>query len=419
MFAKADCYSPLAMKKIFLEFSAASGLVMNPEKSQIFICGVSDQLKNEIVQLLGFSEGALPVRYLGVPLISARSNSKDCLPIVQNVRQRIDSWVNKSLSYAGRVQLVNAVLFHLQVFWSGVFIIPSQVMKQIEACCRNFVWTGTWSQVGIPLVSWKQICLPRNERGLGVKQLREWNRAFMSKHVWNLVTEDKNLWTIWMKNKMRNQNAWAYVERQDSSFSWRQILKMRGSLQHCLVKKIGDGRETSLFFDKWLEKGRIVDLVGGREYVVQWGETKMVADWRTSHGWSIPASFQRQFPTISAEIHRTNVSHGLDEVIWTEHCSGKFSVSSCYQMLRRKAPKVSWSTLIWDKFVLPRHAFIWWLVVHGKLKTKTYLHGLGLNVDTTCSFCGNGDEDINHSFFGFSFTKMIYKQVLQKWGVNH
>lgn len=81
-FSKADEYSPMAMMKLFEEFSAASGLQINNEKSHVFIAGISSEAKSRIVKELGFKEGRLPMRYLGVPLIATRLSIKDCSPIL-------------------------------------------------------------------------------------------------------------------------------------------------------------------------------------------------------------------------------------------------------------------------------------------------------------------------------------------------
>lgn len=118
---------------------------------------------------LGYNEGTLPVRYLGIPLISTRLNDADCSPVLDNIRKRFQSWSARFLSYVGRLQLINSVMFHLQSFWSAIVILPCSIFKKIEELCRNFLWSGHRDQKAIPLVAWDRICLPRNEGGLGVK----------------------------------------------------------------------------------------------------------------------------------------------------------------------------------------------------------------------------------------------------------
>ena len=79
-----------------------------------------------------FEEDTLPVKYLGVPLISTRLVYRDCKELVEKVQHRIQDWKNKFLSFAGRLQLVQSVLSSMHVYWASVFILPSRVMLNIE-----------------------------------------------------------------------------------------------------------------------------------------------------------------------------------------------------------------------------------------------------------------------------------------------
>ena len=68
---------------------------------------------DEIQQVTGFKLGNLPVRYLGVPLVTRRLTDKDCRPLVERITSRINHWSTKFLSYAGRLQLVQAMLYSI------------------------------------------------------------------------------------------------------------------------------------------------------------------------------------------------------------------------------------------------------------------------------------------------------------------
>jgi hypothetical protein len=50
---------------------------------------------------------------LGVTLISKRLTTGDCDALVSKVAARIDSWLARSLSFAGRLQLLSSVLLSL------------------------------------------------------------------------------------------------------------------------------------------------------------------------------------------------------------------------------------------------------------------------------------------------------------------
>ncbi|KAJ6989545.1 hypothetical protein NC653_022191 [Populus alba x Populus x berolinensis] len=62
--------------------------------------------KNRICNQLGFQQGTLPVRYLGVPLISTRLKHADCISLLERLTARIKLWTSSSLTYAGRLQLI-------------------------------------------------------------------------------------------------------------------------------------------------------------------------------------------------------------------------------------------------------------------------------------------------------------------------
>jgi hypothetical protein len=56
------------------------------------------------------------VRYLGVPLSTKRLSTVDCEALITKISSRIDSWLVRKLSFAGRLQLMSSVLLSLQLF---------------------------------------------------------------------------------------------------------------------------------------------------------------------------------------------------------------------------------------------------------------------------------------------------------------
>ena len=68
MFARGDLESVKAMQLCFSQFSQASGLQANLSKSSIYCGGIQQEVKNQIVQQLGYNMEELPFKYLGVPL---------------------------------------------------------------------------------------------------------------------------------------------------------------------------------------------------------------------------------------------------------------------------------------------------------------------------------------------------------------
>ncbi|XP_070041550.1 uncharacterized protein [Nicotiana tomentosiformis] len=68
LFTRGDSESVQRLNACFTTFSAAPGLQVNLTKSTVYCGGMAQREKEAIVQLLGYSLGELPFKYLGVPL---------------------------------------------------------------------------------------------------------------------------------------------------------------------------------------------------------------------------------------------------------------------------------------------------------------------------------------------------------------
>lgn len=158
---------------------------------------------------MGFEEGFLPVRYLGVPLVTSRLQHRDCLPLIDKMEKHLSSWKNRCLSYAGKLQLVISVPSSMQVYWASVFILPSSVLKAMEKLMRSFLWASGDLVKGQVKVAWNDVCnKPKEDGGLIIRSLRLWNTSLMVNHVWNIVGKS-SLWVKWIHTYcLRGRNFW-------------------------------------------------------------------------------------------------------------------------------------------------------------------------------------------------------------------
>ncbi|KAL0294091.1 UNVERIFIED_CONTAM: LINE-1 reverse transcriptase [Sesamum radiatum] len=138
LFCKAYIPSILVIKNTLCEFAELSGLKVNPHKSQIILSRAVQQDKQQMIDSLGFQEGFLPVKYLGVPLISSRLTIANCRPLIDKLESRIAGWNHLNLTFAGRAQLISSVLSTLHSYWASVFILPKGIIKILEAKMRKF-----------------------------------------------------------------------------------------------------------------------------------------------------------------------------------------------------------------------------------------------------------------------------------------
>nr|XP_043629989.1 uncharacterized protein LOC122601290 [Erigeron canadensis] len=83
IFMRGDVDSAQVIIASIDEFKAVSGLAPSLPKSTAYFCNVRDSIKRAILEVLPFEEGRLPVKYLGVPLVSSRLVFQDCKLLVE------------------------------------------------------------------------------------------------------------------------------------------------------------------------------------------------------------------------------------------------------------------------------------------------------------------------------------------------
>ncbi|XP_074300882.1 uncharacterized protein LOC141632218 [Silene latifolia] len=148
--SKGDTKSMMLLLQSFSTFSKACGLKISAAKSNAYFRGVPDQIKNDILRISGFTDGALPFKYLGMPIQTTRHKKVDCACLIEKICGRIHSYGARKFSYAGRLILVKSVLNTLHSYWASMFILPKEYKR-------------------VPLVAWDKICKPNEEGGLGLR----------------------------------------------------------------------------------------------------------------------------------------------------------------------------------------------------------------------------------------------------------
>ena len=74
---------------------------------------------------------------------------------------------------------------------------------------------------------WDFICVPKDEGGLGLKKMVDWNRAAILRHIWSLFSRSRSLWVALLySNLIRGRCFWLLKVPQDATSTWSKILKL-------------------------------------------------------------------------------------------------------------------------------------------------------------------------------------------------
>nr|GEZ89167.1 hypothetical protein [Tanacetum cinerariifolium] len=77
-----------------------NSLYPSMSKSEAFFCGLTPEIKNDILMAMPFKKGTLPIKYLAVPLVSQKISVNDFKILIDVILNRINDWKNRNLSFA-------------------------------------------------------------------------------------------------------------------------------------------------------------------------------------------------------------------------------------------------------------------------------------------------------------------------------
>ena len=402
---------------VFDQFSEWSGLKISIEKSTLYLSGVSEGEESRILSNFPFAKGELPVRYLGLPLTTKAMRQQDYFPLVEKIRCRISTWTSRFLSYAGRLQLIKAVIMSLVNFWASVYLLPSKCIRDIERICGAFLWSGPELKSTGAKVAWSTVCWEKEEGGLGIRDLKVVNRVNVLKIIWRLLT-GSSLWGKWIRsNLLKQKNFWEIKEdTQMGSWMWRKMIKMRGVARRFHKKDLGNGRNTSFWFDHWSEKGVLITLLGERGIVdmgIKREATVAEAIMRDKRRRSYRSLALREIEAEMETVRRKLRVENEDVNMWRDG-SGyrkKFSTHATWMLLRSQKERCSWARSIWFSKATPKYAFVSWLAARNRLSTMDRIVQWDPGADTTCVLCKRDLESRNHLFFECSFSNQLWEQL--------
>ncbi|CAH9145483.1 unnamed protein product [Cuscuta epithymum] len=226
LFSRGDTTSIQILTQALEDFGNISGLRVNYDKSNIFLGGNAYYDLDTILELVDFKIGTFPVKYLGVPLAPLKLSVAQYAPLLESITTFINAWSIKSLSYAGRVELIKSVIQGVHSFWLHMFPIPNVILDRITSICRIFLWGSKFARV-----AWADICLPKEEGGLGIHDTKVWNKALLSKTFWDIHTKKDTLWVKWVHGVyLKGRCVWEFVPHERDSQLFKKIAQIRDEI---------------------------------------------------------------------------------------------------------------------------------------------------------------------------------------------
>ncbi|GJU01456.1 RNA-directed DNA polymerase, eukaryota, reverse transcriptase zinc-binding domain protein [Tanacetum coccineum] len=175
----------------------------------------------------------------------------------------------------------------------------------------------------------------------------------------------------------------------NDSWGWKKLMELRDRIKPHIFHNIGNGKSTSVWYDKWHQLGPLSNIITRREiYDARFKDNDCVFDMIENGRWRWPSEWWEKFPVLKS-INVPCISEKSDQSVWirSNGKSGKFAIRDVWLDLRTQYPKVNWHKIVWFSQCNPRHSFILWLALHKRLQTHDVLAKWMSGVSHSCALC--------------------------------
>lgn len=161
---------------------------------------------------------------------------------------------------AGRALLINTTTSAIPNYFMNALSIPRTILKDIDKINRNFFWNHFDNSRNLHTISWNKISRPKSLGGIGIRNLKYLNACFMAKRKWNLFFNKDTIASVLLAAKY-GPNLNLKLSRK--SYGRQSLDKDLNIFNDNIKVLIGNGLNTSFWFDSWLSKRPIFDRLIG------------------------------------------------------------------------------------------------------------------------------------------------------------
>ncbi|XP_019233205.1 PREDICTED: uncharacterized protein LOC109213823 [Nicotiana attenuata] len=178
----------LIMEQIH-KYEMASGQKLNANKS-FFIAAPNTKVGriNRIRNATRFMDKQFPINYLGCPIYVGRKKICYFEEMVAKIVKRISGWQGRLLSYGGKVVIIKNVLQSLPLYTLSAMSPPKATLNLIEKHFSRFLWGSSGDKNKFHWSSWKNLCVPKEEGGIGIRRMEDINEICSIKRWWRFRT---------------------------------------------------------------------------------------------------------------------------------------------------------------------------------------------------------------------------------------
>lgn len=251
LFLPAVASQLFCLKGLLRSFADSTSLRVNFSKSSIVPINVGADKMQHLANTFGCQVGGLPFTYLGLPLGVSKPKLVHYLPLIDKISRRL-AGLSSFLSYGGRLVLVNSVFSSQAIYHMSSLKLSYKVLDQIDRLRRHALWHGSnINKKGGYLVSWKDVCRPKSQGGLGILNLRVHNKALLLKFLQKFFNKVDIPWISLTWNAFFQNRLALPSRRIGGSFWWKDIMGLLDDFKGFSRCSVSNGGSCLFWKDLW------------------------------------------------------------------------------------------------------------------------------------------------------------------------
>jgi len=346
------------------------------------------------------------------------------------VSTRISSIIQnqtRAFNHAGRLVYINSVLASIPMYYMSTILFFEEFIDRINMIIRKFWWSRVKkdnSSTSFSFRSWKDICRPKAEGGLGIRDLQIVNRSLIVHAAWNIATGKNPYLTSILKSKyFANTSFWLASSTPIKSAFWSSILQVKKILVDNCIIQIHKG-DSSIWSTPWCPIwNQIHDHI---KLPVTDRMPVTISDlWNNNtHHWDFNFISQIFDSNATSQICSTQIvpSNKSDIITWKPATKGVCSAKEAFKFLNQQM-QVSRPTQgargitdeamnilrrMWKHKMLPPNIKTFgWRLIRKAIATGARAGNLSSRISKQCDRCNDMENDA-HLFFHCSFARAVW-----------
>ncbi|XP_075083282.1 uncharacterized protein LOC142167029 [Nicotiana tabacum] len=235
----------------------------------------------------------------------------------------------------------------------------SYSLEKIIEVPSKFFWSNKEEGKSRHWTKWQNLCLHKEEEGVGFRSLIVVSKALFDM-LWLNLRTSKSLWSKFMWHKYCKKEMPTIVQFRKGSHVWRIMLEAREEVEHEILWEM-NRRETNVWHQNWTGLGALYHVVP-LDFPIN-EELQKVVDLRDDDGWN-EQLLEQSFPRDIADHIRLDATPVvITWEIWKRRKSMKYGGSvSCNRVIHEMNKTLQY---------LARVRVTWQLPYEGWFKCNT------------------------------------------------